>query len=771
MTGQPGTIGDYTASVTSPGPDMNTLTLNLLGDLEVIRDGQVLSLPPSRKTRALLAYLARHSRPLSREHLCDLLWELPDDPRGSLRWSLSKLRRLVDTPGRLRLRADRLGVCLDTSDIDVDVAGLHALCNGGLAEADIEALEHTATRYRGPFLEGLDLDRFHDFHGWCLAEREAAIRAQTTLLTTLVERLANSPQQALPHAHAWVRLAPFNETARAQLVRLLLALHRPREAEQQLQLGVRLIREAGLPLNGQLLRAWRAKPSPTPLSENVDTADSQSPVLERIHPDLTGDALEVMRWAALLAPDPDFTTLSQVSGLDTNRLGIALEVAERHQWLSIDAQGLRFTHSAMAAELYDAISPVRRQTMHRRIAEWLAAGPLNDMQQANCLVHHAQASGDLDLATRAMIEAGRFCLRSCANEEAQRFAQQGLALSDGMTGTRRVCLAIELHEILYSAAPLADWEAGAGTVVTLAEQALEHGALAHARLGYQLASHIRWAHGQWSDAHEQTLQAERATRCGDDREQVIAMAETARCLAMLERDLGQAADLLEQARELATRQHIGYPAIPLAQGLLSLHEDRFDKAASYFREARTLCKAMGDRLGEFQAQESLLLIDLERDDYQQAQERCVQLQELGKRLRDGSEAPYADAAAALCTYALEDDSAPFGVALVTLRHADARHRLATLLLQAARLDLARARTETARQRAGEALEHARVLERRSEQLLAHALLAECARRLGDEDDRREHARTAEALLQEPIAAWVRRRCHTLLEQPAAEDEA
>jgi DNA-binding SARP family transcriptional activator len=153
------------------------------------------------------------------------------------------------------------------------VAGLHALCNGGLAEADIEALEHAANRYRGPFLEGLELDRFHDFHGWCLAEREAAIRAQTTLLTTLVERLADSPQHALPHAHAWVRLAPFNETARAQLVRLLLALHRPREAEQQLQLGVRLIREAGLPLNGQLLRAWREpKSSLPPLPENVDTA-------------------------------------------------------------------------------------------------------------------------------------------------------------------------------------------------------------------------------------------------------------------------------------------------------------------------------------------------------------------------------------------------------------------------------------------------------------------------------------------------------------------
>ncbi|MFQ3787183.1 hypothetical protein [Halomonas sp. A29] len=751
---------------------MSVLTLNLLGDLEVVRDGQVLALPPSRKTRALLAYLARHSRPLSREHLCDLLWELPDDPRGSLRWSLSKLRRLVDDPDRHRLRADRLGVSLDASDIDIDVVGLHALCHDGLATADIEVLERAVCRYRGPFLEGLELDRFPDFHGWCLAEREAAMRAQTTLLTTLVGRLADMPERALPHAHAWVRFAPFDEAARAQLVRLLQTLHRPREAEQQLQLGVRLIREAGLPLNGQLLRAWReSKQAQGPLPASTDTTFSPRSTPDRGLPVLEGDTLEVMRWAALLAPEPDPATLGQVSGLDTNRIGMALEVAERHQWLSTGPQGLRFTRSEVAAELYEAISPARRQAMHRRVAEWLAEAPLNDMRQATQLAHHAHASGDIELAARAMIEAGRFCLRIFANDEAQRFAQRGLALTEDMTGTRRVCLALELHEILYSAAPLADWEAGAGEVVALAEQALEHGALAHARLGYQLASHIRWAHGQWSDAHEQTLQAERATRCGEGREQVIAMAETARCLAMLERDLHQATALLAQARELAIRQNIGHPAIPLAQGLLSLHEDRFDKAGAYFKEARTLCKAMGDKLGEFQAQETLLLMDFEQDDYAQARERCAQLRELGKRLRDGSEAPYAAAAEALCHYALEDDPDLFGVALVTLRHADARHRLAVLLLQAARIDLTRGRAESARQRASEALEHARVLERRSEQLLAHALLAECARRLGDTAGWRHHAQVAEALARAPVAGWARRRWQALRAQPAAGGEA
>src|SRR6185295_5548091 len=103
---------------------MPALELRFLGDLEVVRDGDRVALPPSRKTRALLAYLALNRRSFRREHLCELLWEAPDDPRGSLRWSLSKLRRLVDDRERCRLVADRLSIELDTADIEIDVAAL-----------------------------------------------------------------------------------------------------------------------------------------------------------------------------------------------------------------------------------------------------------------------------------------------------------------------------------------------------------------------------------------------------------------------------------------------------------------------------------------------------------------------------------------------------------------------------------------------------------------------------------------------------------------------
>lgn len=75
----------------------------MLGPFEVLADGEPVTMPPSKKTRALLAYLAVAERPQRRERLCEIFWELPDDPKGALRWSLSKIRHVLNAGGYLRL--------------------------------------------------------------------------------------------------------------------------------------------------------------------------------------------------------------------------------------------------------------------------------------------------------------------------------------------------------------------------------------------------------------------------------------------------------------------------------------------------------------------------------------------------------------------------------------------------------------------------------------------------------------------------------------------
>ena len=46
------------------------LQIKVLGELMVLRDGQEIALPPSKKTRALLAYLEVVNRRQRRDYLC-----------------------------------------------------------------------------------------------------------------------------------------------------------------------------------------------------------------------------------------------------------------------------------------------------------------------------------------------------------------------------------------------------------------------------------------------------------------------------------------------------------------------------------------------------------------------------------------------------------------------------------------------------------------------------------------------------------------------------
>src|SRR6266542_6706480 len=100
-----------------------TPEIRLLGELEVMRGGRAQPLPASKKTRALLGYLAVTRRSCTREELCDLLWQGPDDPRAALRWSLAKLRGVL---GASAIVADRERVALGPVETDLDGVRLDA---------------------------------------------------------------------------------------------------------------------------------------------------------------------------------------------------------------------------------------------------------------------------------------------------------------------------------------------------------------------------------------------------------------------------------------------------------------------------------------------------------------------------------------------------------------------------------------------------------------------------------------------------------------------
>ena len=184
------------------------VSISVLGELRVQREGQPVTLPPSKKTRALLAYLAVVQRPQRRERLCEIFWQIPNDPRGALRWSLSRIRQIVDAGEEGCLRADRNFVALDQSRFDCDFRPIHGLKAERIETLDTPRIEALAESIYGGFLEDLYLANCPEFEAWRVAQAEQVEVIRLRLLRVLVERLRDQPERALRHAHVLHALTP-----------------------------------------------------------------------------------------------------------------------------------------------------------------------------------------------------------------------------------------------------------------------------------------------------------------------------------------------------------------------------------------------------------------------------------------------------------------------------------------------------------------------------------------------------------------------------------
>ncbi|HEX3140739.1 MAG TPA: transcriptional regulator, partial [Rhizobacter sp.] len=238
-------------------PPAADLQLQLLGPLALSRGGAALALPASRKVRALAAYLALATHEISRSHLCDLLWDLPDDPRGELRWCLSKLRAALDEPGQPRVLAQGDAIRLDLAGCSVDALELNHALQRGIATLDVPGLQALAARFRGDFLEGLDIPRSAAFSAWLTAQRRRFRAAQVAVLERLALALPPASAEAIGSIEAWLRLAPFDGRAHERLFDALAKGGRLREGDEHLAAVARQYEAEGQDW-APLGHAWRA---------------------------------------------------------------------------------------------------------------------------------------------------------------------------------------------------------------------------------------------------------------------------------------------------------------------------------------------------------------------------------------------------------------------------------------------------------------------------------------------------------------------------------
>jgi TolB-like protein len=249
LTDRRGRLGSDSAAVTA------SVSVQLLGPFGVARSGVAQALPPSRKVRALLAYLIMAPRPVQRSALCELLWDVPDDPRGELRWSLSKIRKLIDEPGHARVRADKEFVSIDHAEISVDACEVANTVEADLAQAGPDILERLAGRFAGEFLEGLALDRSPMFETWLVSQRHVFRAWHAQVLVRLAALSLSDPERRLAYLRQRLDFQRYDETAHADLLAALARCGRIEEGEAHVAAAGRLLNSEGLS-RAPLDRAW-----------------------------------------------------------------------------------------------------------------------------------------------------------------------------------------------------------------------------------------------------------------------------------------------------------------------------------------------------------------------------------------------------------------------------------------------------------------------------------------------------------------------------------
>ncbi|TPM99993.1 transcriptional regulator [Mesorhizobium sp. B2-1-3A] len=236
---------------------MPRLSVRLLGPLEILRNGTPVALPASRKLRALLAYLALAPHAVGRSRLCELLWDVPNDPRGELRWYLSKLRAALDTPDRRRVETRGDTVALDLDGCLVDALDVTRAAAQGIGTLDRERLRALSELFAGDLLDGLDLERSPLFDSWLIAQRRRFQAYHAAVLEQLaVNHPAGSPEMSM-HLDKWVELAPFDTRAHLALLSSLAERGAIGAAEEHLASAARLFQSEELDF-APLRAAWQA---------------------------------------------------------------------------------------------------------------------------------------------------------------------------------------------------------------------------------------------------------------------------------------------------------------------------------------------------------------------------------------------------------------------------------------------------------------------------------------------------------------------------------
>src|SRR5262245_26726533 len=131
------------------------MEFRILGPLEVLADGEPLSLGGTRQRAVLALLLTRPNETVSVDRLIDQLWsdEPPRTAANTLQYYVSQLRKILG-PDRIVTRAPGYTLRLEPDELDLD--RFERL----VARGDADSLREALALWRGPALADLAYEPF-----------------------------------------------------------------------------------------------------------------------------------------------------------------------------------------------------------------------------------------------------------------------------------------------------------------------------------------------------------------------------------------------------------------------------------------------------------------------------------------------------------------------------------------------------------------------------------------------------------------------------------
>jgi tetratricopeptide (TPR) repeat protein len=424
-------------------------------------------------------------------------------------------------------------------------------------------------------------------------------------------------------------------------------------------------------------------------------------------------------WAAAIGHEFDTEIVGRATGMSAGDMLSALDKLERSALLRITSdRSYDFTHDLIRDAAYQMISGPRRTLVHRNIARALRDAHDPQSALAGEIVHHAFLAGDYEMAATAAVAAGRRCLRMFAYAEAVGVARRGLQIAESLAGDTRLDTEMRLLQVIVMArTPIRERAAMAGRVSDVIERARAAGLAKTAALGAQLLAILNEEMSDYGRAADASIQSAEMSRGADSTTAAFLIANTARCLLFLQRDIQRAESLLAEAQAMG----IENTELELGWGYLHAHYGRSAEAAPYLERAFMLASRREDHWREWVALARLVTMALEDGHADVALAHCERLRPVAEKMSGGTEGVRTLMLETLSRYAAglpTDIDAMFE----QLRAIDSKSDLAWALAFAAELELGRGEHDRAREHAQQGLLAAEIVGRQSEAVIARAVL-------------------------------------------------